>query len=224
MERLDLSAPPARAEPTGRLSARALAVRFVGGVGVVSLLLGLEPEGSHLTERAEARSAPAAVAHGAAKAVVLAGQARRYLALQFNAYPTEFMGCMIGEQKGNSIIVRRIAPADVDSAEVTKTHVVPRISCEASGWTGTVGMIHSHPGAKSCWYYFPGTQVATSDLQSFAQQPYPVDAIMCGDTIVWIGRDFVERRVPLRVNAQITTPAAPRLPTRGNLVASQANQ
>ena len=44
MERLDLSAPPARAEPTGRLSARALAVRFVGGVGVVSLLLGLEPE------------------------------------------------------------------------------------------------------------------------------------------------------------------------------------
>jgi hypothetical protein len=85
-------------------------------------------------------------------------------------------------------------------------------------------MIHSHPGAKSCWYYFPGTQVATSDLQSFAQQPYLVDAIMCGDTIVWIGRDYVERRVSLRANAQITTPAAPKLPTRGNQVASEANQ
>jgi hypothetical protein len=66
--------------------------------------------------------------------------------------------------------------------------------------------------------------VATSDLQSFAQQLYPVDAIMCGDTIVWIGRDYVERRIPLRANAQITTAAAPKMPTRGNQVASEANQ
>ena len=222
MERLDLSAAPARGEPTTILRARSLALRLVGGAGVIALLLGLEPEGSHLTERAEARTT--SVAHGAAGAVVLAGQARRYLALQFKAYPTEFMGCMIGEQKGNSIVVRRIAPADVDSAQATPTHVVPRTSCEAAGWTGTVGMIHSHPGAKSCWYYFPGTQVATSDLQSFAQQLYPVDAIMCGDTIVWIGRDYVERRIPLRANAQITTAAAPNMPTRGNQVASEANQ
>jgi hypothetical protein len=85
-------------------------------------------------------------------------------------------------------------------------------------------MIHSHPGAKSCWYYFPGTQVATSDLQSFAQQPYPVDAIMCGDTLVWIGRDFRERRIALRVNELIMPPAARQTVTRGNQVAAQVSR
>jgi hypothetical protein len=211
-----------RGEPNIGISRRALAIRFFAGLGGVVLLLGLEPEEAHLTEKADARTTP--VAHVAARAVVLSGQARRYLALQFKAYPTEFMGCMIGEQQGNSIVVRRVAPADVDSAQSTTTHVVPTNSCEAAGWTGTIGMIHSHPGAKSCWYYFPGTQVATSDLQSFAQQPYPVDAIMCGDTIVWIGRDLHERRIPLRVNAQIITPAAPRTATRGNQVAAQVDR
>jgi len=222
MKRRDRNAPPMQGEPNRRLSGRALAVRFLAGLGGVTLLLGLEPERAHLTEKAEARTAP--VAHGAASAVVLSGQARRYLALQFKAYPTEFMGCMIGEQQGNSIVIRRIAPADVDSTQATATHVVPRISCEAAGWTGTIGMIHSHPGGKSCWYHFPGTQVATSDLQSFAQQPYPVDAIMCGDTIVWIGRDYRERRVALRANELILAPAAPKTVTRGNQVAAQASQ
>jgi JAB domain-containing protein similar to deubiquitination enzymes len=186
------------------------------------LLLGLEPEGPHLTERAEARTTP--VALGAASAVVLSGQARRFLALQFKAYPTEFMGCMIGERKGNSIVVRRIAPADVDSSQATATHVVPNISCEAAGWQGTVGMIHSHPGAKNCWYYFPGTQVATSDLQSFTQQPYAVDAIMCGDTIVWIGRDMQERHSPLRATEGLVLPPAARQPTRGNQVAAEVSR
>jgi hypothetical protein len=207
-----------------RIRAKGLRVLF-GAAGVL-LLLGLEPEGPRVAERAEARTIAAAhgagAAHGAAAAVVLSGQARRYLALQFKAYPTEFMGCMIGERQGNTILVRRIAPADVDSSQATATHVVPNASCEAAGWTGTVGMIHSHPGAKSCWYYFPGTQVATSDMQSFARQPYPVDAIMCGDTLVWIGRDYRERRIPLRVNEGLTLPSAPKQATRGNEVPAGA--
>ncbi|PYM76581.1 MAG: hypothetical protein DME10_00575 [Candidatus Rokuibacteriota bacterium] len=58
-------------------------------------------------------------------------------------------------------------------------------------------MIHSHPGGERCFYYFPGTQVASSDAESFARQPYPVDAIMCGDRIVWIGRDHAQRQVQL---------------------------
>jgi len=212
--RLEAAGRPGRLAEAFRI--RATAPRILAGAAGVMLLLGLEPEGPRLAERAEARTIAAPL--GAASAVVLSGQARRYLALQFKAYPTEFMGCMIGERQGNIIVVRRIAPADVDSSQATATHVVPNASCEAAGWTGTVGMIHSHPGAKSCWYYFPGTQVATSDMQSFARQPYPVDAIMCGDTIVWIGRDYQERRVPLRVNEGLAPPPAPKQSTRGNQV------
>ena len=54
-------------------------------------------------------------------------------------------------------------------------------------------MIHSHPTAERCWYYFPGTQVPTSDAQSFVRTPYAVDAIMCGAKVVWIGPDMVQR-------------------------------
>jgi hypothetical protein len=219
MKRLELNAAPPPGEPIRTISKRGVVARVLASLSGVALLLGLEPEESHMTERAEARAAP--VVYEAASGVVLSGQARRYLALQFRVYPTEFMGCMIGERRGNSIVVERIAPADVDSSQATSTHVVLRTSCEAAGWTRTVGMIHSHPGAKSCWYYFPGTQVATSDLQSFAQQPYPVDAIMCGDTVVWIGRDYRERRVALRVNHLIAAPAAPQRPMRGNQVAAE---
>src|SRR5438552_18174278 len=66
-----------------------------------------------------------------------------------------------------------------------------------AGWTGTVGMIHSHPTAERCWYYFPGTQVPTSDAQSFIRTPYAVDAIMCGAKVVWIGPDMVQREFAL---------------------------
>jgi len=133
----------------------------------------------------------------AVRTLVLSDQARRYLALQYRAYPTEFMGCMVGEIRGTTAIIQRIAPADVDPTQSTRTHVLPRQTCEAAGWTGTVGMIHSHPDGERCFYYFPGTQVATSDAQSFAHQRYAVDAIMCGDEIVWISRDLVQQRLQL---------------------------
>src|SRR3989454_1085202 len=99
--------------------------------------------------------------------------------------------------RGPVVFVQRIAPADVDPAQSTQTHVVPRETCEEAGWKGTVGMIHSHPGGDRCFYYFPGTQVPSSDAESFARQPYPVDAIMCGDSIVWISRDKTQRQVRL---------------------------
>ena len=62
-----------------------------------------------------------------ARTLVLSDQARRYLALQFRAYPTEFLGCMIGDLRGGTVFVRRIAPADVDPAQSTATHVLPRL-------------------------------------------------------------------------------------------------
>src|SRR5207245_7235344 len=100
-------------------------------------------------------------------------QARRYHTQAYGS-PTEIMGCMIGQVHGPVVFVQRIAPADVDPAHSTRTHVLPRQTCEEAGRTGTVGMIHSHPGGERCFYYFPGTQVASSDAESFARQPYPV--------------------------------------------------
>lgn len=38
---------------------------------------------------------------------------------------------------------------------------------------------------------------SSADARSFALEPYPVDAIMCGNRIVWIGRDLVEQQPPL---------------------------
>ena len=90
-----------------------------------------------------------------------------------------------------------VAPADVDPTYSTQTHVLPRQTCEEAGWVGTVGMIHSHPGGERCFYYFPGTEVASSDAASFARQPYPVDAIMCGDSLVWISRNRAQRQLRL---------------------------
>jgi len=69
------------------------------------------------------------------------------------------------------------------------------------------------PGGKTgerCWYYFPGTQVPSSDAESFGRQPYPVDAIMCGDHVVWISRDMVQQQVRLSVRGVDVHPAPPR--------------
>ena len=132
-----------------------------------------------------------------ARALVLSDQAKRYLMLQYRSFRTEFLGCMIGEVQGDAVLVQRIAPADVAPARSTETGVMPSETCEEAGWTGTVGMIHSHPTGERCWYAFPGTQVPSSDEQSFVHTPYPMDAIMCGDTVVWINRDLTERQLAL---------------------------
>ena len=132
----------------------------------------------------------------APRMLILSDQARRFLAL-YRAFPTEFMGCMIGEVRGRAIVVDRIAPADVDPSESTVSWVVPRQTCEGAGWSGTVGMIHSHPTAERCWYFFPGTQVPSADGQSFRAASYAVDAIMCGDRVVWINRAMQQQDLPL---------------------------
>jgi hypothetical protein len=131
------------------------------------------------------------------RALVLSAQAQRYLALTYRSFSTEFVGCMIGETHGATVIVHRIAPADVEPRQSTPTHVIPKGTCDDAGWTGTVGTIHSHPSGERCWYFFPGTRVATSDAFAFARQPYPVDAIMCGDRVVWINRALQQQQVRL---------------------------
>ena len=183
------------------------AARAVAAAAGLMVLLALQPEPARLAE--------AAGSH--ARALIMSDQARRYLLLQYRAFPTEFMGCMIGEIHGNAVIVRRIAPADVEPGHSTETTVVPKQTCEDAGWAGTVGVIHSHPHAERCWYFFPGTRVASSDAHSFARQIYPVDAIMCGNRVVWISRDMVQQQV-LLAGADPQPGAAPARQQRGNQV------
>jgi len=125
------------------------------------------------------------------------GQAQRFLALQYRAFATEFMGCLLGEVRGDTVLVERIAPADVDPAQSTATHVVPQQTCEAAGWGSTLGLIHSHPTGEHCWYFFPGTSVPTSDEYSFLLGSYSVDAIMCGDRVVWVARNQPQQEITL---------------------------
>jgi hypothetical protein len=142
-------------------------------------------------------SAPAAGSQPAVNALVLSEQARRLLMLQHRSLRTEFMGCMIGEIREGRAVVDRIAPADVEPSHSTTTWVAPYKSCEDAGWTGTVGIIHTHPTSERCWYFFPSTRVASSDAESFARSSYAVDAIMCGDYVVWVDRTLLEQRIVL---------------------------
>jgi JAB domain-containing protein similar to deubiquitination enzymes len=186
------------------------AMRALAAATGLMVLLALQPEPARLIEAASMRTG----SH--ARALILSEQARRYLTLQYRSYPTEFMGCMIGEVHGNAVLVSRIAPADVDPVQSTATTVLPKQTCEDAGWKGTVGMIHSHPTGERCWYYFPGTQVPSSDAESFGRQPYSVDAIMCGDRVVWISRDMVQQQV--RLSVRTADHPAPSAHGRGNRV------
>ena len=155
-------------------------------LGIVSLL-ALQPEPARLARSAAAHELSAA---NAPRALVLSDQARRFLLLQYRSFSTEFMGCMIGEVQAGVVVVKRIAPADVEPEESTPTRVIPKQTCERAGWSGTVGMIHSHPTGERCWYYFPGTQVPSSDGQSFRLNDYRstrscAATTSCGSAAAW---------------------------------------
>ena len=186
-------------DSTPRAFTTAFRYRYAFAVLLVGSVLALHPAPPRLI------GAPLPQAH----ALVLSDQARRYLALEYRVFLTELMGCMIGEVHGSVVRVERIAPADVDPAESTPTRVRPRRTCEDAGWLGTVGMIHSHPGGERCFYYFPGTQVPSSDAQSFGLQAYAVDAILCGDSLVWINRGSIEQRLSLVERRVVRTPEPP---------------
>ena len=167
------------------------------------LLVALVVLGPEVPLATTSPSARAVREDGRPLALLLSDQARRFLALQYRSFPTEFMGCMIGEVHDSVAHIERIAPADVEPSHSTASWVVPKQTCESAGWTGTVGMIHSHPDGVRCWYFFPGTQVLSSDGQSFLRSPYALDAIMCGDRVVWIARDLVQRQVALAETGEV---------------------
>src|SRR5437667_142189 len=71
---------------------------MVAAAGLM-FLLALQPEPAGISsDRSDSH----------ARALILSDQARRYLTLQYRSYPTEFMGCMIGEIHGNAVIVPRL--------------------------------------------------------------------------------------------------------------------
>src|SRR5207237_8798549 len=86
-----------------------------------------------------------------ARALVVSDQARRYLRLAYGSYPTEFLGCMIGQVVGPVVFVQRIAPAGVERAHSPRTQVRPRPACAGAGSPGTGEMIHSPPGGERCF-------------------------------------------------------------------------
>src|SRR5712691_2139423 len=84
--------PPAS---TPRAFATAFRYRYACAVVLVGVVLAPHPVPPHLI------GAPLPQAH----ALVLSDQARRSLALEYRAFPTELMGCMIGEVHGSDSIV-----------------------------------------------------------------------------------------------------------------------
>lgn len=169
-----------------------LPLRAVRTIAAVAALLGLVAG-----VPANAQDTPSGET---ADVLILSNQARRFLTLQSRSMLTEFLGCMIGAVRGDTVLIERIAPADVDPWQTTLTWVVPQQTCEAAGWKPTVGVIHSHPTGERCWYFFPGGVVPTSDGHSFMRTQYPVDAILCRDQLVWINRRKVQRQFALAGN------------------------
>src|SRR5256886_7572443 len=115
--------------------------------GIVAVL-AIRPQIVQPVQPGERGGAPRAATLRASipvHALVLSQQSRRYLELQYRSFPTEFMGCMIGTVERGVVLVQRIAPADVEPARSTRTRVMPTQSCDAAGWPGTVGVVHSHP-------------------------------------------------------------------------------
>lgn len=175
-------------------------------------------------------TAPDTVSGGAVRAVVFAPRALRFLALQFYHYSDEFGACLIGERRGDTLTVTRADPADVDPMDLTPTTVNWWRPCSESA-PGSVGMIHSHLQGTACYFKLPplpkgrirlqlgGDSVWTQDAVYFFQRPaLSITAIMCGDQILWMGRDSVTRtaRLPDSLRASWLSQRKPTRPPRGH--------
>src|SRR5437667_11040580 len=86
-------------------------IRIVVAALGLTALLALQHESDRLVESAWARSGGRTARAPIVRGLILSDQAPRYLALQYRSYPTEFMGCMIGEARGSAVLVRGTAPA-----------------------------------------------------------------------------------------------------------------
>ena len=161
-------------------------------------------------------AAPDTVPVGIVRVVAFAPRVLRFLALQFYHYSDEFGACLLGEQRGDTLVVTRADPADVDPTDLTPTTVTWWRPCSQSA-PGSVGMIHSHLQGAACYFKLPprppgririqlgGDSLWTQDAVYFFERPaLSVTAIMCGDQILWMGRDSVTRVATLPDALQAT--------------------
>jgi hypothetical protein len=172
----------------------------VPGLGLLLLLAPPQGAAQHLTDARGVHDA------------VFAPRVLRFLAVQFHHYTDEFGACLIGEQHGDTLVVTRADPADVDPVDLTPTTINWWRPCSQSA-PGSVGMIHGHPHGAACYFRFPplppgririqwgGDSVWTQDAVYFFERPaFTITAIMCGDHILWMGRDSVTRITTLPVS------------------------
>jgi len=95
--------------------------------------------------------------------------------------------CMHGFRTGNTIVVTGAAPGKESGLTRYGRFYLTEVSCPDSA--GVMGLAHNHPadrdGDRRCWYRFPGTDVATSDLRSFWDSKTELGVIVCGNKLVW---------------------------------------
>jgi hypothetical protein len=151
----------------------------------------------------ELKESPEAMPAAIVRVVVFAPRVQRFLALQFYHYSDEFGACLVGDRRGDTLVVTRADPADLDPTDLTPTTVNWWRPCHQSA-PGSVGMIHSHPQGAACYFRLPplpsgrtrlqfgGDSLWTQDAVYFFQRPaLSITGIMCGDRIAWMGRDSV---------------------------------
>lgn len=100
----------------------------------------------------------------------------------------ERLVCMRGISIGTQHFIITTGPAITKNA--TKKRIV-FIECNTKN---VVGNIHTHPAGEACYYWFPGTRVATSDYVSAMITPYSIDAIYCKGRVVWLDKKTGKQR------------------------------
>src|SRR5207249_5618848 len=58
----------------------------------------------------------------------------------YRSYLNQFMGCHIGDVRGNAVLLSRTAPADEDPAQSTATPLLPKHTCVRFGPNEPLGI------------------------------------------------------------------------------------
>jgi hypothetical protein len=129
-------------------------------------------------------------------------QAIAMLAAEYAARPhQEFLGCMLGWVRGDTVLVQRVVLAKGQTGDSNSVSLPFDRGC-TNDFDNVIGHIHSHTKAElvkgdQCSYYHlvDGHQRWLQDLTNFRYGPhgYVADAIYCGDRITWLDVGYRER-------------------------------
>ncbi|MGI0029424.1 MAG: hypothetical protein ACREAQ_06920 [Nitrososphaera sp.] len=143
-------------------------------------------------------------------------------ALLYREFRTEFLGCLYGSVRASrdpaapdTVTVSYMLLADVKPSHSTDQSVAETSACPPS--ERLLGMVHSHPGGRSCVHDGRGNCAplpdrlhgdicfpSRTDSTSFARSGYLIDAIVCGDgQFITITRDFAITRCDFDPEADV---------------------